>query len=56
MFFPADSDVLVSCVGHVCDCVGDGGLLIPCICDIIFYCSVLVSSSAASIWSGIVIS
>ena len=53
MFFPAESDVLVSCVGHACDCVGDGVLLIPCICDVIFYSSMLVSS--ASIWSGIVI-
>ena len=35
--------MLVSCyvIGHVCDCVGDGVLLIPCICEFIFYCSVL---------------
>ena len=32
--------------------VGDGVLLIPYICDFIFYCSVLLSSSATSIWGG----
>ena len=29
--FPRKVGVLVSSVGHVCDCVGDGVLLIPCI-------------------------
>ena len=45
---------LVGCVGHVCDCVGDGILLIPCICEFVFYCSVLPSSSLYTIWLGIV--
>ena len=48
--------MLVNSVGHVCDCVGDGVLLIPCICNYIFYCSVLLSSSSASICRGIVTS
>ena len=37
IFFPRKVYVLVCSVEHVCDCVGDCVLLIPCICDFTFY-------------------